>query len=131
MDPVTTPIGTMWIEEGVLWHRLDAGAVVGATEAREVMEIQRRLTGGDRVPTVIDVRDLAFADRDARDIFASPEQAEPEIATAIIVRNATIAERLVGLFVRHSRPTRPIEVFSSEDQARAWARGFVGDPDPN
>jgi hypothetical protein len=121
-----TPIGEMWIdEEGVLWHRLAPGAVVTAEAAAEVLATTKRLAGGRRVPVVVDIRGVAFADRESRDAFAGADAGETELATAILVDKGFSA-RLATLFVRFSNPSRPTRVFTSETEARSWLRETTG-----
>ena len=115
----------MWIDEfGVLWHRLDAGVIVTVEHAQETIQAVLRLTAGDPVPSVVDIRGAAFADRAARDGFAGDEDASAELATALIVDRA-FSQRLGNLFLLMSKPKRPVRMFTSEEQATAWARTFV------
>lgn len=115
----------MWIDEfGVLWHRLDAGVVVTVEQAEETVQAVLRLTAGDPAPSVVDIRGAAFADRAARDAFAGDEEASAELATALIVDKA-FSRRLGNLFLQMSKPTRPVRMFTSEEEATAWARTFV------
>lgn len=117
---VATPVGTMWMADGVLWHRLRPGAVIDAAAAAEVNRITVELTGGAQVPTVIDLRGVAFAEREARDLFAR-EGDVVESATALIVTPGTPAAALAELWLRHSDPSRPVAVVRSEEEAAEWA----------
>lgn len=120
-----TPIGTIWLDEaGVLWHRLDPGVAVSFDDVQATFGVVRSLTGGKQVPAVVDIRGAAFADRAARDGFAGDEETSAEIATALIVDNA-FSRRLGDLFLRWSTPERPVRMFTSEDEAAAWARTFL------
>jgi hypothetical protein len=124
-DFVKTSIGTMWIDaSGVLWHRLDPGVVVTAEHARETVQAVLRLTAGSPAPSIVDIRGAAFADRAARDGFAGDEDASAELATALIVDKA-FSRRLGNLFLQMSKPKRPVRMFTSEEEATAWARTFV------
>ncbi len=119
-ERVTTPIGTMWMADGVLWHRIRPGVVVDAAAAEEVSRITAELTGGDPVPTVIDVRDVAFAEREARDLFAR-EGDELEVATVLIVTPGTPGAALAELWRTHSNPARPVAVVRTPEEAAEWA----------
>ena len=124
-EVVKTSIGTMWIDaSGVLWHRLDAGVLVTAGHAQETLQAVRRLTGGNPVPTIVDIRGAAFADRAARDGFAGDEETSAELATALIVDKA-FSKRLGNLFLQMSRPQRPVRMFTSEEEAQGWVRAFA------
>lgn len=121
-----TPVGEMWIdEEGILWHRLAAGVVVTAEAAAGVLATQKRLADGRRLPVLVDIRGVGFADRQSRDAFAGADAGETELATAILVDQGFSA-RLAALFLRFSRPARPTKVFTSEKEAQSWLREVAG-----
>ena len=122
-EEVPTPVGKMWMVDGVLWHRIDPGAVIDAEAAAEVQRITGELTGGARVPTVIDIRGVAFAEREARDLFAR-EGDTAESATVLIVIPGTPAAALAELWQRHSQPSRPVAVVRTEEEAAEWAARY-------
>ncbi|GEM_PF-4747111 len=119
-DEVPTPIGKMWMADGVLWHRVEPGATVDAAAAREVTRVANELTGGQRVPAVVDIRGVAFAERDARDLFAR-EGDVVEAATVLVVTPGTPGAAMAELWRKHSRPSRPVEVVFSVEEAAEWA----------
>lgn len=119
-DVVPTPIGKMWTADGVVWHRIDPGATVDTEAAQEVTRITAELTGGEPMPVVVDLRGVAFAERDARDLFAS-EGDEVEVATVLIVTPGTPGAAMAELWRKHSRPSRPVAVVYSEAEAAEWA----------
>jgi hypothetical protein len=117
----------MWIDEaGVLWHRLDTGITVRAEHAPEVASAVDQLSGGNRVRAVVDISGVQFADRQARDAFSNTIDHSVEVATAIIV-NSSISRMLGTLFLKLSRPTRPVRMFLDNDEAAAWVAGVVAE----
>lgn len=124
-ETIRTSIGTMWVDEfGVLWHRLETGVAVTADDVRETMTAVHSLTGGRPTPAVVDIRGAAFADRAARNGFATGGESSAEVATALIVDNA-FSRTLGDLFLKWSTPDRPVRVFTTEEEAAAWARTFL------
>ena len=120
-----TSIGTMWIDRsGVLWHRLDIGVLVTEEHAEETLQAVRELTGGKPVPAIVDIRGAAFADRAARDGFAGDDSTSVELATALIVDNA-FSNRLANLYLKMSKPHRPVRMFTSEKEALVWVRTYL------
>lgn len=117
---IRTPVGTMWVDQaGVLWHRLDEGTVVEVEHAAEVHEAVRKLSNGNPIRAVVDISGVEFADRAARDAFAGPADDSIEVATALIVGSA--ASRALGtLFLKLSRPSRPVKLFLDENAAVRW-----------
>jgi len=115
----------MWMDSsGVLWHRLDSGVLVTAQHAVETLQAVQELTAGKPAPAVVDIRGAAFADRAARDGFAGDDGTSAELATALIVDKA-FSRRLGNLFLRMSRPDRPVRMFFSEEEAAGWARTYL------
>ena len=124
MKRVRTPIGRMWLyEDGILWHRLDQGAIVTVEHARAVREAVARLTEGNPVPAIVDIRGVVFADNEARRAFGGSAEESNEIATAIIVASR-ITRTLGNLFMTAGDSARPVKLFSSEDEALEWIAEF-------
>ncbi len=119
-----SPIGEMNLEARVITHRLDPGVVVGVEEALEVQRLTAELADGTPVAVVVDMREVGFAGRQAREAFWSDLDGI-EIATALLVRRS-ISERLAGMFVDRVAPDRPVAIFTEEEAAQAWARRHVG-----
>ncbi len=120
-----TPIGEMWLDDdGLLWHRLNPGVEVTAADAKATLAAMEDLTGGRAAPAVVDIRGVAFANRQARQFFSQDLDASPEIATALIVGSGP-SRAMANLFLKLSRPARPVRSFTREEEAAAWARGFL------
>jgi hypothetical protein len=114
----------MWLDEsGLLWHRLDEGVVVRVEHAAGIREAVERVSKGAPVRAVVDISGVQFADRDARDAMASALDGSNEIATAIIVDSA-ISRAMGTLFLKLSRPSRPVRLFIGEREAARWAAGI-------
>lgn len=119
---VETPLGTMWIEDGVLFHRIET-TVVEPAAAAEIRTVVATLTGGAVVPSVIDIRKVAFAAREARMMFAESPENSLESATALVVDHGS-SNTMGKVFVRIDKPARPVEIFTSMEEATEWAKGF-------
>ena len=123
----STPIGEMrLVVPGVIVHRLDDG--VPAERASLVVELKQlteEIAAGDPVVMVVDMRAVAFAGRDARDAFRDGAGGV-EIATALVTDRG-FSEKLAGLFMRYSQPSRPVEIFHSEADAIAWAQSVLAE----
>ena len=117
---VRTPVGTMWIDgSGLLWHKLDAGIVVRVEHAAAIRQVVAALTGGRPVRAVVDISGVEFANRAARDAFAQPIDDSNEVATAVVV-GSSVARALGSLFLKLSRPSRPVRLFVDENEAAQW-----------
>lgn len=110
---------------GVIVHRLDDGVSVGDGDAAAVKQLTEEIAAGDPVVMVVDMRAVAFAGRDARDAFRDGAGGV-EIATALVTDRG-FSEKLAGLFMRYSQPSRPVEIFHSEADAIAWAQSVLAE----
>ena len=120
-EPIRTPVGMMWIDGGgLLWHRLDTGVVVHAQHVEGIRDAVQELSNGAPVRAVVDASAIAFADRDARDAIAASLDESSEVATAVIVKSP-ISRTLGTLFLKLSRPGRPVQLFVDEGEAANWA----------
>ena len=68
---------------------------------------------------------VAYAGRDARNTF-SESASGLEIATALVTTHG-FSEKLAGLFVQFSEPSRPVRVFYDESEAIAWAQAQLAE----
>ncbi len=123
-DRVTTPIGEMWLDDrGLLWHRIEA-LVVTEQDAAAVRQAVAEVTGGRRVPALVDMRRVAYADADARKLFAASADEAFELATALLVDSRS-SSAMADLFLRFTKPRRPVRIFTDESEAIQWAAGFL------
>jgi hypothetical protein len=119
-EPIRTPVGMMWIDEaGLLWHRLDFRVTVRMEHVAGIHEAMQKLANGSPVRAVVDISGVQFADREARDAFARPIDDSSEVATALIVQSA-ISRAMGTLFLKLSRPSRPVKLFLDEDEVARW-----------
>ena len=115
-----SPIGVMQLlDDGVIVHTIDEGAVVDSKAAAGVLEATQMLANGKPVSVVVDLRNVAFADKGSRSMFASDPAGGVEVATALVA-SARVSQFLAGLFVRE-QPARPTSVFEDPTAAKAWA----------
>ncbi len=119
-----TPVGEMQIiAPGVIMHRITEGVSIKAADAHIVKQVTEELAGGEPAVVVVDMRGVAFADRQARDAFKEGAGGV-EIGTALLTDRG-FSEKLAGLFERYSEPTRPVEMFHSEADAIDWAKSLL------
>ncbi len=119
-EPVRTPVGMMWMDEsGLLRHRLDNGVTVLVEHAAGIRQAVQEVSDGKPIRAVVDISGVQFADRKARDAIASSLDESNEVATAVIVGSA-VSRALGTLFLRLSRPARPVKLFLDEDAAVKW-----------
>ncbi len=92
-------------------------------DARENVECSLGLSGGRRVPLLLDIRKTGTLTREARMFYASEEGAVAALAVALVADSAFT--RVVGnLFMRLAKPNYPVRLFASTDEAINWLRDF-------
>jgi hypothetical protein len=111
-------------EEGIVYAKVKPNVEVGRGDAEEVVRAIRVLVAGKARPTLIDMGELKFIDREARTYFAGPETATVEAAAALIVRSP-IAKAVGNFFLGLNKPLTPTRLFSSEAEALDWLRCFL------
>lgn len=125
-DRRTTPIGEMWMEDGVLWHQISTPKKITEDDARDVVLLVREMTGGRPRPAIVDMRAIGFATAAARKGFAGSPETSQEIATALVV-GSTSSRLMAETFLKLSKPERPIAVFIDISEAQRWASGYRTD----
>lgn len=118
-----TPIGEMWLEEGILYHRVDSGDTITEDDALAVVALVSEITGGRPTPSVVDIRSIGFASRGAREGFAGSPDSSHEIATALVVASSS-SRVMAQAFLKLAKPERPVGVFTSVAEAREWAEQY-------
>lgn len=114
----------MWTirEGGILGFRAAQFVSQDAEAARENVKAATALVGDDPVPVLVDLRESGDVTREARWIYAA--EARFASAQALLVDSA-FTRVVASLFLRLSRPRQPARMFTSEDEAIAWLRGFL------
>lgn len=115
-----TPIGEMWLEDGILFHRVDTSDTITEDDARAVVTLVSEITGGRPTPSVVDIRSIGFASMGARRGFAGSPDSSNETATALVVSSSS-SRVMAQAFLKLARPERPIGVFTDVAKAREWA----------
>jgi len=138
VEPVPTPppggvVATrtclLWLERGLLRGRFLRGAEVGREDALENLEVSERLTGGRRLPALIDLREVKAQSAEARAILAGPAAARVSGAVALLI-GSPLSRVLGNFYLRFNRPETPTRLFSAEAEAEAWLKSAGGTPPP-
>ena len=112
-------------DDGIVRTTMQPGVVdLDLTDAKDVIRAVGSLCGGVRRPVLVDLRELRSMSRDCRKYFAGPETAATEAAAALLVVSP-IARAIGNFFMGLNKPLLPTRLFTSEDDALTWLRGFV------
>ena len=112
-------------DDGIVRTTMQPGVFeLELADAREVIHAVGSLCGGVRRPALVDLRELRSMSRDCRKYFAGPETASVETAVALLV-GSPIARAIGNFFMGLNKPLMPTRLFTSEDDALVWLRGYV------
>jgi hypothetical protein len=104
-----------------------AWAAPGAEEtlenARMHLQAICKLANGDRLPVLVDLRNIRSTTREARKLYGSAEFAACVCAAALLVEPAV--SRVIGNFyLGLNKAVYPTRLFTAEPEALDWLKGF-------
>lgn len=124
---IDTGAARWWIEDGVVCSQTYFPGSVNEEQVRAGFEATRQLGGGRPCPLLAEAGPQSNGStREARDLLAGSEAAAVYRGMGVMV-NSPVARTLMNLFVRVSPPPFAVRMFTSVDEARAWAKKLVVD----
>lgn len=123
-NEIKTRIAKLWLaEDGVLHYRYDAGTEATLDDAKEEVAAAVQLSKGIRRPTLVDLRYMKSASRDARKYYASDDAARAEKVAALLIGSPV--SRVIGNFyMAIAKPKIQTRLFTSEGEAIEWLKQF-------
>ncbi|MFA6168910.1 MAG: hypothetical protein WC700_19955 [Gemmatimonadaceae bacterium] len=118
-------VAGLWLgEDGIVRIIHVPGAEVTLEDAKETMLAYLQIRQDKRRPLFVDTRTMKSLAREARKYYAGDEAAQVASAVAIIV--GTPVSRVLGNFyLGLSNPHLPSRLFSSDDEALEWLKGYL------
>ncbi len=102
---------------------IHAKAQVDLDDMKAIMNAQVTMNGGQAVPNLLDMHQIQSAPRKARE-YAAKNAARTSLCVAMLVGSAV--SRLFGnLFINFNKPVVPTRLFTSEEKAIEWLKGFI------
>ena len=92
--------------------------------ARENIAAIVAVSGGVKRPVLADLARARSISREARAYYAGAEATAHYAAVALLV-GSPLSWALGRFTLALSRPARPAQLFTSEEEALAWLRGFL------
>ena len=117
MDDHVEPCRVWWDEEsGLARAQWRTGGVCSIENARE-LDAKVAELGHGRVPTLVDIREIASIDRDAREFFMATEGNYTAIA---LLAGSPATRMMANFFLRLNRGGNPVKMFTVEADAMDW-----------
>lgn len=108
--------------DGILRFRAIPGVEHDEEGALDNLSELRQLASGKLRPVLIDLREVGVVAREARQAYAN--LADFAAAQGLLVGSAFT--RIVGsVFLRVNRPQQPARMFTVEEEAVQWLKGFL------
>ena len=124
-EVIETSIGKVWLdEEGIIRDKLKEGSVIELKEAKEEIAAYSSFCKEKKRPQLVDIRGVKSVSAEARNYFAGEELAEAVCAIAGII-GSPLSRIMGNFFLGLNKPSFPSKLFTSEEEALIWLRGFL------
>lgn len=112
--------------EGIVRLEFDVGTNVGLAEAREEIAAVKAVSGGRRLPVLLDLTNVRSTDLRARMYFGGQETRSAYKVIAFVTPSPASRALLNVFLTFHGWATKErIRAFKSEVEAREWLLDFV------
>jgi len=120
---IETAVSKIYFKEEILYIEFKKDSIVELSHINEIIDERCEIQQGKKVLTLVDIRNLWQADKDARAKAATPEMIDHNIALAIL--SDSLPTRIIGNFyMKFNKPNVPTKMFDSEAEALQWLRTF-------
>jgi hypothetical protein len=120
----------LWLgEDGIFRSRTNSESEITVELAREHLEIHTKLTRGKKTPVLTDIREIKSITRAAR-VHLSGEEADKVHSALAILTGSQVSKVIGNFFLGLNRPKFPTKMFTSEEKAVEWLKGFVNNEEP-
>lgn len=106
-------------DQGFVWAAALPGSTHDLDDARENVRTAIEISGGAKVPHLIDMRLIRNQTREARAYYAGPETAEAISAVALLI-GSPLSRAIANFFLGLNKPMMPTRLFTSEEEAIDW-----------
>jgi len=111
------------LEGNIVKMKFKAEIEASIENIKQNHEVAKKITNGKKHFVILDVRGFATGSEKARSFCASKSPMQYRIAVAALVNS--LAERLRCMaYIQHNKPIVPTCVFSTEQEAIDWLKGF-------
>lgn len=124
-EVIVTRVCRVWVgADGIARIIHVPGSELTLRDAEETMAAYLKLSKGKRLPLYVDTSGMKSMTRESRLYYASEETAKTGRAVAIVV-DTPVSKVLGNFYIGLSNPHLPSRLFTSEQEALAWLKGFL------
>lgn len=125
VSPVEVRTHVIWLgDDGIVRAKVKPHVTITLEDGKACVHMMSQVCGGKQTPALIDMTGLVAIERDARLYFAGEETARVESAAALLI-NSPVARAIGNFFMGLNKPIVPTRLFTSEEEALAWLKGFL------
>jgi hypothetical protein len=114
-------------EDGILRMNVDYRNAITIKDIKDLHAATIKISGGSKTAVLVKRTDFTGykgISRDARAYAAGEEGMKVFKAVAILIANS-VMRMSANFFIKLNRPPFPIRMFTSENEALVWLRGFL------
>ena len=120
-----TRIAKIWLEEGkILRTVIYPNSEITSEDAKEVFNAHLELAEDKQVASLVDIRGIKSATREARSFPTTASVAKFPIALALLV-DSPVSRVIANFFLGVNKPSYPTKFFNSENEAITWLKGII------
>ena len=117
-----TPYSQMWIDDGGILHiRYTKKTDVTLIIAKKEIELINKICLGKKIPTLVNLNNTKSISREARQ-FLSGRESQKVLRSVALVVKSPIHSVMGNFFLGINKPSYPLKLFSSEEQALNWLK---------
>lgn len=114
---------TMWMQDGILCARYAPDLHVSIDVARIVVEARIFFSKGQSYPLWVDMKGIKSTTREARTYLASV--GATLVTAAALITGSPVNRTIGNIFLKIDKPPVPLKLFTDEQKAMEWVRGFL------
>ncbi len=111
-------------EDGIVHVLLKKNADITLEDAMENHRATMQLVGDREHAVLVDSRPARSISREARTYFADREVRRKALAQAIVI-DSGVSRVMGNFFLGLNRPPFPVKLFTAEEEAAQWLKGFI------
>jgi hypothetical protein len=106
-------------DRGFIRTVVKPGSVIELKDAQENTEAVIRISGGSNFPILVNLTEIKYISKEARDHF-SMRGRKPNVICIAMVVNKPVSMIVGNFFLGLNKPTVPTKLFVSEKSAEKW-----------
>jgi hypothetical protein len=124
IKPYETDYSTMWFDEEGIFHSVTKKErVVDIDVLKSTFEYISKNKKSEKICWIGDVSNASPVEKEAR---AYAAQETPKFIKALaVITNSSMSKMMADLFLLVYKPSFPIKLFTDQEEATKWIKGFL------